>query len=88
MKKFLAMILCLVMVLSLAACGAAEEPAQEPAEEPAGDAAGEETPGRGERRGLAQAEHHPSVRLGPPAAPATWAPVSWPTAWARSWVWP
>lgn len=44
MKKFLAMILCLVMVLSLAACGAAEEPAQEPAEEPAGDAAGEETP--------------------------------------------
>lgn len=44
MKKFLAMILCLVMVLSLAACGATEEPAEEPAEEPVEDVAGEETP--------------------------------------------
>ena len=42
MKKFFALVLSLVMVLSLAACGAKEEPAPEPAvEEPAAPTAEE-----------------------------------------------
>lgn len=53
MKKFLAILLALVMVLSLVACGAETEepaaepetPAEEPAEEPAGESGGETATG-------------------------------------------
>ena len=44
MKKILAMLLALMMVLSLAACGASEAPAEEPAEAPEAEAPAEEAP--------------------------------------------
>jgi len=44
MKKVLAMLLALMMVLSMTACGGSSAPAEEPAEAPAADAPAEEAP--------------------------------------------
>ncbi len=57
MKKFLALLLALLMALSLCACGGSEPAAEEaPAEEPAAEAPAEEAPAADDLVSLAQAE--------------------------------
>ena len=57
MKKFLALLLALLMALSLCACGGTEPAAEEaPAEEPAAEAPAEEAPAEDDLVSLAQAE--------------------------------